>query len=271
MRLKPSLSPFRVIDVGIAVLTLWLTVLLPTAEAQANLTLKTPPVKIPLNLKNQTVTIIAFANMSLNRQDRGTNVLKLEVTGDLSDLQQHVTELLIDELNKEDRCGDHIAIQQATLTPADPTALAVVHLHFERWTCVKILGKQDPKRLIAGNAVIRVKLTPAVESNNTKLSLVAEVISIDADGSLGELLRAGAIGDMLRDKIKNSVQNAMQKASDLGATIPPAAQALATIQSATFKDGGSGRLQVVLVGEIRISDEQFQTLSKQVKALTQRP
>ena len=39
----------------------------------------------------------------------------------------------------------------------------------------------------------------------------------------------------------------------------------ATIESAAFKDAGFGRLMVVLNGQVRISKEQVQMLSKQVK------
>jgi hypothetical protein len=42
-------------------------------------------------------------------------------------------------------------------------------------------------------------------------------------------------------------------------------QGYVTIQNAEFKDAGSGRLVVVLDGEIRITKEQVQILSKQVK------
>jgi len=59
--------------------------------------------------------------------------------------------------------------------------------------------------------------------------------------------------------------SAAQKGTDLGATLPPAIQSYATIQKAQFKDTGSGHLIVILDGEARISDEQIQDLSKQVK------
>ena len=46
---------------------------------------------------------------------------------------------------------------------------------------------------------------------------------------------------------------------------PQGVIAYATIENAAFKDGGSGRLLVVLDGQVRITKEQVQTLSKQVK------
>lgn len=59
------------------------------------------------------------------------------------------------------RCGNRLAIQNATLAPADPASLVLIQLHFEWWECVKLLHKQASKRLI-GDAQIRVKLTPAI-------------------------------------------------------------------------------------------------------------
>jgi len=193
------------------------------------------------------------------------DIFNLQLTADLTGLQQNMTALLSSQLDKDDHCGDRIAIQQATLTPADPASIATVQLHYERWACVKAFGKQQAKRIVGGNAVIPVTLTPGVDENKTELRLVPEVGTIEADGSLGELLRTGAVGAMIREKIRSSILSAMQKGTNLSATLPPAAQGYATIENAEFKDGGSGRLIVVLDGQVRITKEQVQTLSKQVK------
>ena len=234
-------------------------------EQNQNLTFKIPPVKIPLTIKDQAVTIIASAVISLASKDRDINIFKLELTADLADLQQNMTGLLSAQLDKDDHCGERIAIQNATLVPADPASLATVQLHYERWACVKAFGKQQAKKLVGGNAVVPIKLTPGVEENNTELRLVPEVGNIQADGSLGELLRSGALGEMIREKIRNAILSALQKATNLAATLPPAAQGYASIQNAEFKDAGAGRLAVVLDGQVRITKEQVQELSKQVK------
>jgi hypothetical protein len=179
-----------------------------------------------------------------------------------------MTELLSAQLDKDDRCGDHIAIQNATLTPADPASQSVVQLHYERWACAKVFGKEQAKRIAGGNAVIQMKLTPAVEEDNTALKLVPEVGPIQADGSLGELLRSRTLGDMLREKIRKAILNALQKGTDLNATLPPAVQGYAKIKNAEFKDAGGGRLLVTLEGEIQITNDQIQALSRQVKERT---
>jgi hypothetical protein len=199
------------------------------------------------------------------RKDRDLNLLKLELTADLADLQQNMTALLSSELDKDAPCGDRIEIRNATLTPMEPASLAVVQLHYERWACVKVFGKQQVKRLIGGNAVIQMKLTPSVGPNHTELRLVPELGPIEADGSLGELLRAGNLGEMLRDKIQAAILSAMQKGTDLGATLPPVVQGYVTIQNVRFRDAGSGRLALTLDGQVQITNEQLQVLSKQVK------
>jgi hypothetical protein len=53
-------------------------------------TFRIPPVRIPLNIKGQPVTIAASAVITLIRQEHGQNILKLELSADLADLQQNM-------------------------------------------------------------------------------------------------------------------------------------------------------------------------------------
>lgn len=256
----------RWLSAATVVAWLLLSGLLPMARAaEQTTTFKVPPVKIPMNVKDQHITLVASALLTLTTRAHGLNVLNLQLTADLSDLQRNITALLAEQLDKNDTCGDRIAIQNATLTPAEPASVALVQLHYERWGCAKIFGKQQAKRLLGGNAVIQMKLTPAIEEDNTQLKLVPEVGPIQADGSLGELLRSGTLGEMLRDKIRNAILSAMQKGTDFAATLPPAVQGNAKIKDARFTDDGSGRLLVLLDGEVQITNEQIQALAKQVK------
>jgi hypothetical protein len=128
-----------------------------------------------------------------------------------------------------------------------------------------LLGKQEVKRLIGGDAVVQMKLTPSVEESHTGLRLAAELGPIEADGSLGELLRTRNLGEMLREKIQAVILSALQKGLDLGAILPPVLQGSVTIQDAGFRDAGSGRLIVTLDGQVRITDEQLGALAKELK------
>ena len=251
---------------SIAVLMTLAVAVSPLSARAQNAVIKIPPVKIPLDVKDQHITIATSAVLTISSsKDRNLRILHLALTGDLADLQRNLTPLLSSQLDKDDHCGDRIAIQNATLTPADPAGLAVVQLHVERWACIKVMGKQAAKRLVGGDAQIPIKLTPQIDDDHTSLRLVPEVGEIQADGSLGELLRSGVLGDAIREKVHNAIQSALQKATNMAATLPPAAQDYVTIQSAEFKDAGDGRLLVVLDGEARITQEQLRVLTDQVK------
>jgi hypothetical protein len=226
---------------------------------------KIPIVKIPLKLKDQQVTIVASGLVTMGAKDHGVNLLSVELMADLADLQQNFTALLASELDKDERCADRIQIEDAKLAPAEPASLAVVQLHYERWGCAKLLGKQEVKRLVGGNAVVQMKLTPAVGENHTDLRLDAELGPIEADGSLGELLRSGNLGEMLREKIQAAILAALQKGLDLGAILPPVLQGSVAIQDARFRNAGSGQLAVSVAGQVHITDEQLGALAKELK------
>ena len=125
-------------------------------------------------------------------------------------------------------------------------------------------GKQTAHRLVGGNAAVEIKLTPIVEESRS-VRLQPELVAIQADGTLGELLRSGPIGQMLRDKISQALVSALQKGTNLSATLPPVAQEYATLQIVGFKNAGAGRLGVVLDGEIHLSSDQVKTLESQLK------
>jgi len=65
--------------------------------------------------------------------------------------------------------------------------------------------------------------------------------------------------------VQAAILNALQKGTNLSATLPPAAQPYATIEDAEFKDASAGRLTVVLDGQVRITKDQVQLLAKQMK------
>jgi hypothetical protein len=236
----------------------------PPSAAQ-NIHIKIPPTNIPLTVKDRTVTITTFGTVTGTAQGRDGAALTVELDADLSELQQNLTPLLSEQLDKDSRCGDRIAIQNATLVPLPPASLATVQLHYERWGCAKLFGKEQTKRLVGGNATLQLKLTPSIEKEDTELHLTAELGEIQADGSLGELLRSGALGQTLREKIHDAILNALQKGSCANLALPPAIQAYASLQSVEFRDAGGGRLLAILSGNARVTQDQLQRLLKQVK------
>lgn len=223
-----------------------------------------PPQRIPLNIGSQPITIPASGTISVGSSGRNEYTLKVKLDSDLSDFQQKLTGLLQSELDKDDPCGDRVAIERATLVPAEPSARAVVQLHYERYTCAKALGKRISRKLVGGNGTIQLKFTPAIEDRKA-VQLVPEVESIQADGSLGELLRSGSIGAMVREKIAKALLSAIEKGTDRSLVLPPAVQDIAAIDKAQFEDEGSGRVAIVLRGEVKVSAQQVRLLKNQPK------
>jgi hypothetical protein len=244
---------------------IFIVVLLGAILAAAqDLSFKIPPLATSVKIANQPVEIVASGLISKLPSPSNETVLRIELSADLADLQQRFTPILQAQLDKNDRCGDRIQIQRAGLAPLAPATSATAYLHVERWACVKVFGKQVPNKLVAGNAVVDAKLTPSVADNT--LRLTPEVGRIQADGSLGELLRSGELGARLREKIRTSLLAALQKGTDFKATLPPAIQDYATLNRVEFRDIGSGRLAVAFDGQVQITNQQIQLLREQLKA-----
>lgn len=216
-----------------------------------------PPVRTSVSVQNQPVAIIVSGSVSGVSAGRNTAAFRLDLTADLSDLQQNITALLAAQLNRSEKCGERLTIDRAVLAPRAPAALLTANLHYEKWACAKVFGKEVVKRLVGGNGVIEVRLTPAVEADHA-IRLQSDVESIQADGSLGEALRSGSFGPTLREKIKATLVSALDKAQ-LEATIPAELQPVAAIEGAQFADG-AGRLCLNLAGQVRIAADQLQAL-----------
>jgi hypothetical protein len=222
-----------------------------------------PPVNHPVSIANQTIGVPVSGALAQIAAQGGQRTFKLELTADLSDLQQDITELLRAQLDTSENCGQRVAIQRATLTPATPASLLRVKLHFERWTCSRMFGQQTSNELAEEDGTVEVKLTATVEKPNT-LKIIAALGRIDATGMMGEALRSGSLGENLRDTIAQSVLTAAQTSSDFKVTLPPAVQNSAVIQNARFQDTGVGGVSVVLDGQIEISNEQADLLASQL-------
>jgi hypothetical protein len=229
------------------------------AQAQTgNLTLKIPPVKTSLNLEGQPIEITAWGSVS----SAPSGIFRLALNVDLGNFQENLTPVLAAQLNRSDRCGERLSVQRATIAPAAPPAVLTAYVHYERFACAKAFGKEIVKRLAGGNGVVEVNLTPSVGEN--RITLVAEVRKIDADGSLGELLRSGSLGDSIREKIAASIESAIQKSANLKSTLPAEMESAATIQTVQFADGGAGRLWLTISGEVRLPAEQMRDAARKL-------
>ncbi len=70
-----------------------------------------PPVKNSVSFANQPIAITTSGVISKGAAEGGQNTFKLELTADLSDLQQNITEVLHSQLDQAERCGERIAIR----------------------------------------------------------------------------------------------------------------------------------------------------------------
>jgi hypothetical protein len=198
--------------------------------------------------------VTTFGVVSKGVAEGGENTFPVKLTADLSDLQQTIADVLRTQLDKADRCGEQIALQTATLTPQGPVGMVVAQLHYERWTCTRMFGKENMNEIVEGNGTIEVKLTPAVAEDGT-LRLSGQIGHINAEGLVGELLRSGAVGETLRDKISDSVLSTLRQGGDFKMALPAGARRYATLKRVQFQGTGSGRLIAVLDGELRVSNE----------------
>jgi len=217
---------------------------------------------VSLNIAGQPLTITISGDVSGTPEQP----LHLNLRADLTDLQSHMTPLLQAELNQSKRCGERISVERATLVPAAPAGRMTVQLHFEKWACFKAFGKENTTKLVSGNGTVQVLLTPRLgddpkmaegnAGNAQTVRLDAEVGSIDADGSLGELLHSD-YGNTLRDKIREALVKAIQKSAGLETVVPAPARPFVTLQSAEFAERGTGILMLNLAGRVTAPLDQF--------------
>jgi hypothetical protein len=161
------------------------------------------------------------------------------------------------QLNRSDKCGERLTVQKVVL---GSSGVLTANVHYERYACAKAFGKDISKRLAGGDAVVEVKLTPVVAENH--IAMGAEVQKIEADGSLGEALHAGSFGDSIRKRIADSIESSVRKSADLKSALPAGVEEIVALTSVHFADGGSGHLWLTIDGDLHLSPEQFQSLSK---------
>jgi len=221
-----------------------------------------PAITVPLTIEGQRVTITTGG--SIAKLPGAEDQFRIDLRVDLSDLQRNLTAILQPQIDRSDACSERVQLHEAVLTPLEPSGSLTVKLHYERWACAKALGKKIEKRLVGGNGMVPVKLTPALQpaadGGPAMVRLAAEVGAIEADGSLGDLLHSGSFGDGLREKITRSMQSAIDKSTDWNASIPPALQSIVKLYKVEFQDGGSGRLMMHAEGEVRVPADQLRAI-----------
>ncbi len=230
-------------------------------DGNSNVAYKLLPVKNSITVANQPMAITTSGVVSKGVEKGDQNTFAVELTTDVSDLQLTIADVLRAQLNKSDRCGERITIQTVALNPQPPASLAEVQLHFERWAC---FGRDTMNEMAEGSGMIEVKMTPAVGADGT-FQLTALIGRIDAEGLVGELLRSGSLGETVRDQVAQSTLSILRQGVDFKSVLPPGARSYAQLQRAQFQGTGSGKLLVVLDGEIRVSDDKLAAITGALK------
>jgi hypothetical protein len=224
---------------------LLLPIILTSAFA-ADRAIALPVLRTSLQVDDQTVAIAVSGSVDRIPADQGRSAFEMNLRADLRDLQEHITPILRAELNRDERCGDRLAIEQAALAPAAPAGSLTTSLHYEKWVCVKAFHKDLVKRLAGGNGTVQVQLTPRAIDGKT-LRLEATLGDIQADGSIAELLRSPDFAEKLREKLAKALDKV-----NLQETIPPAVRGMASIEEANFADAGNGRLALQVRAKVSV-------------------
>lgn len=234
------------------------------AGGNSDTAINLPPRSNTISFNDQAIAVTTNGVISKDGMGSAPNTFKLELTADVSDLQQNITAVLSGQLDKAETCGERISVQNADLTAWQPASVIVVRMHYERWAC---FGRSLSNEMAEGNATFEVKLTPEV-ANDGSLQLSAKIGRVNAEQFLGELLSSGSLGETLRDKIAGVVLSTVRLGADYKRALPPAAQADVTLHHAEFQGGNSGRLTIAVDGEMRLSDDAFTALSNASKVKT---
>ena len=223
-----------------------------------------PAVKNEVRVANQKIAITTSGVVSKGRVQGGENTLPVQVSADMSDLQLSIGDVMRSALNRTDRCGDRVEVRTAALTPQGPAGAVDVQLHYERWRCGTMFGRETMDELVEGSGALEVKLMPAVAEDGT-LRLAAQIGRVDGEGLIGDSLRSGALGETLRNEISESVLAILRQGGGFTAALPAGTRRYATLRRAQFEGTGSGRLNMLLDGEIRVSNENLAALTSELK------
>ncbi|HTR24569.1 MAG TPA: hypothetical protein VMI10_11345 [Terriglobales bacterium] len=215
-----------------------------------------PARRSSVTIGGQTVGVTTSALITRAREAGSEGVYSVEASTDLAEVQENLGTIMAALMNKDDRCGERIVIQEAGIDPDVPAGRAMARLHYERWVCGAAFGRRE---MTEGNATVVMKLAVGIGENG-QVKISAENSQVEAEKFLAEMIKSGELGDALRNKIAGAVTAAV---TTLKAELPPAGEA--TAGSARFVSPRAGALGVVVDGEMRLSDEQAKAFAEQLK------
>jgi hypothetical protein len=234
---------------------------IPLASGQ-DLTFHLPPVKSTVPAGERSVEIAISGDLLQSAAQGTERTFRVDLNGDLSDLQQNVTEILRAQFQSSNGCGEHVTVRQATIVPDAPASVLALALHYERWSCIRPAGQSGFNEIAEGDGTVEMKLHPMLEPSGT-LKVNAEYARIDAGGMMGNSIRSGALGDDVRARVAQALAPVLNAAADFR-TLPPALRQSIKLQNAKFRDTGAAVLGLALQGEAQLSDSQANALARQL-------
>jgi hypothetical protein len=245
--------------------------------ASHDVTFSLRPVTNSITINGQTISIPATGAVSRTSAATPTaqsdananNLFHLTLVADLADVQQNATVLFRSGF-RSSRCGEHIEVLDATLTPLAPASVVMAKVHFERWVCPP--GQGSPMEVSSGDATIDIKITPSLETpaagsneSGANVHLDSEITRVEAQGFLGNSLRSGDLGVTVREQIAETLLSTLRQGINLKGSLPPVAQGLAIVQKAQFQEAGPHELTLVLECQLQLSADQTQQFAAQIK------
>jgi hypothetical protein len=221
-----------------------------------------PAVRSTARIGDRAVGFASAGQLSQIGVEGSQRTFKLQLTSDLSDLQQNITEILHTKLDRSDRCGERVTVQQAMLTPSMPASVLFVRLHYERWICPRLGSQSSPSEIAENNGSVELRLTPTWGKSGVEVS--SQLGRIEGSAMMTDAVRQGSLGDDLRETASHLLLTSIQAGTDLKTALPLVARGAAVVQNAKFADGGAGSLIIVLEGHAQISNEQANLLASQL-------
>jgi hypothetical protein len=223
------------------------------------------PIKSSITVASRSILVTTSRTVTKTTPTVGQNAFSVELTSNLSDLQLSLADVLRAQLDNPTGCGERIAIQSAELTSRGAAAIANVQLHFERWACTTVMGRETMNEIVESNGSVEVILVPEVAEDG-QLRLKDQTGNVRAEGLMAESLRTGSLGEALRGKIARSLLTVLRQCGDFRAALPAGTGNSVTLKRAQFQGTGSGRLAASFDGEINVSAEQLQALKGEQEA-----
>ncbi len=216
------------------------------SEGGQDVAFKIAPLKSSVTIASLPVEITSSAVISRAGTEGGENIFKVVTTSDLSDLQQNMREILAAGIDKRERCGERIQVEDASLVPARPASTVVARLHYQRWVCAHAGGTEMSNEVAEGRATVELRLTGGVGPRG-ELQIVPEIKEVKAERFLADLLRSGALGDALRERVASAMLSAIMESK---AALPASVKDSVRASEARFES--SPGLNLGLVAKVHV-------------------